>query len=269
MIYSLKVVPAIVATLIVAVTRPQAPAQDTQRQLCDIRLSSAVGKVLDGVEHEYGKPVVCRLDVLRGEAAKFDLSTGIPVVTLDKTDGKSEGEILHELLHLQIRADLVTVVFLPPLPPPDVSKATLDKVMWDLTELMDHSLMYPQMRSMGFDPDKYDRTGIERGLSMPKGHPPWGKYPPQIRAMAFANLTLVSNRALVKRLEDSIDRAGWHDSVVLGEKIEELVRSGEVGTRDGRARTSILCLNLLFGNKFEMRWEYKEFVLSLGTGPIH
>jgi hypothetical protein len=125
---------------------------------CGIPLSAPVRDLLTQFERDSGKRVICKaqLNLLaeRKQWARHKWINESPTIFLDTEQGQSEDEILHELLHLQIE-NKSGIWHVAAAPPDQIAEGILGR----LNDAYDHAVMYPQMRMMGFDPDKKERMG--------------------------------------------------------------------------------------------------------------
>jgi hypothetical protein len=181
---------------------------------------------------------------LSGQRANYTFipdgtALGKPLITLDENEGKSEEEVLHELLHLQLVVKRGVEIKGFSLPP-GVDEA-LPKAAPQLLDIFEHWVFYPQMYSMGFDPNKKlseefkDIISKDTALSSP-----WFNRTPILRAVKYAEVAAVNNDPdLTRTLEGWFTRRGWVEYIATGKRLEKsirAIRAADVTTLDGEGR---------------------------------
>jgi hypothetical protein len=253
--------------------------QNPQNSLCGVQLrTAAVRQLLQELDNHYGKPVKCQLDPrlheIRSDWARHDVlqdgsKLGEPTITLDEKLSASEDEIAHELLHLQIQAKVGYQRFgvRPWDLPSSIDRNNFVYVAGNLLDALDHFVMYPKLRKMGFDPDKKERDSL---LSrMAKTGRPFGEETSLAsRALWYAeSATTFNDQELITRLEDSMERAGWHDSLMLGRELRDSIKKAELTTLSGIGAEEVAGLKILYGSKLHVKWEYDGTNVYLVAAP--
>jgi len=142
--------------------------------LCGVTLRASVVRLKQQVEKMYGESVECHavpgLDQSAGDFAKisFGSSDGkcVPMISLDAERGIHEIDVTHELEHAELAAEGFPLLL--PIPPVGVDGKQLSYAVRILRDLLEHRLMYPRMRMLGFDPAARGRRAIDAAIVHPK-----------------------------------------------------------------------------------------------------
>lgn len=255
-------------------------AQSLPSSVCNVPIRESVAHILETVEHEFGKPVVCEITdstgdygnsnaivlslgprpTVRGDGSKL----GIPVIVLNKSPWRTDSEILHELFHLDLIAHGFPADIGIRAIPPGTDRTSLATVGPILKEGIEHHIFYPRMRSMGFDPDRIYRDELETALSA-SNISGWNQNP-MLRSVhyAYAAVTIADAR-FMRDVDAAYRMKGWGNNLAVGRRLKDAVLSTKLTTGDGEAKALITCLNILFDNQFPMRWSFEGPTLYLGT----
>jgi hypothetical protein len=153
-------------------------------------------------------------------------------------------DIAHELFHLKLIAE--GFPFYSFQPPPDVDQTMFMFAAGALTDVLEHRLFFPQMRSMGLDPTTKQRRDLE--LIMHQDDKGWNN--PIYAAIHYLEHALQDNNdALVEKIDGWYRRRGWTQALDLGKKMKALILLHNPRTARQIQWELRACLNLLFGNK--------------------
>lgn len=202
------------------------------------------------VEKEFGKPVECRLTEMAagkwGQAyPETDGSERRPVIEENENRPPDESEILHELLHLGLfgRGFPSKTKIAESLGPDD---RAIGAWTYQIANLLQHMLIYPTMKKMGFSPAQKESAQLDQILQHP--FPPLISRPVEVNwSIHYAEAVLLYDDAsLVNRLESRIASAGWDDYVIsLGKELVESIRKSPYSTPKGSVAETMNCLNII------------------------
>jgi hypothetical protein len=187
---------------------------------------------------------------------------GSPYIALDPVLGTNEMEVVHELSHLQLIAQGFPANIAVPVIPAGVDRDSLYEALRTLPDILWHRLFYPRMRRMGFAPDRKFRSQMEAEMANPNSA---GRS--AVRAAVEYAYVAVLDRdpAFVARVEKWYRKRGWTEGLAKGKSLHDSIIRASPTSPDDSARELIICLNILFENKFPARWGFRNYNLYLGT----
>jgi hypothetical protein len=230
------------------------PDELLRSSFCGIAIRPSVARVLQDVEQKFGKPVRCEVvSSLTGSEGGWSsadvLPDGTPRIKLDKVAGRTENEVILELLHLQLIADGFPDTFQLQVPM-GVDANSLANAARQLNSLIQHRLTYPKMREMGFDPTKNYRPEIEHNISGDRP-PPWSNQMPILFSVHYARVALlVDDPGLSRDLESWYKSRGWVQYIEKGKLVISSILAADPKTPDQATKELVACLNILFEGKF-------------------
>jgi len=234
-----------------------AAGQSTASPLaCGIPLRPSSKSLLQDVERRFEKPVQCRIvtNLAQGEGGRASEeleADGTPLIKLDSTLGRSETEVVHELFHLQLRAqgfpqDFATTI------PPGVDVKILRRAALNISGMLEHRLFYSSMRKMGLEPTKAYREELESHIAQDQP-PPYANHP-ELLAVDYAVVVLVVNDPSLKQKVGAwYERHGWQDAMNRGKRLVSYVLQENPNTPDKKRVALAGCLETVFGDKFEIQ----------------
>ena len=220
--------------------------------LCGIELSPPSLALFRDVQNRLGKSIRCETHLEFGILGASDVAAdGTPEIVLDKYEGKTEENLVHELFHLQLRAKGFPQRFQVSASR-RTNKQLVQQVAEQLGSLIEHRLFYPQMRGMGFDPTLQYREGLEALLSEDKlyGPPASGK-----RIVTYAEVSLlIQDPAITRRVEAWYTRHGWTDELSRGKRLVHYVATFNPDTPEKKRTAVGAGLAIVFGHRFDLTW---------------
>lgn len=238
---------------------PQPSATPSQnRQLFGIGLGPSAQALLNDVESLYGKKVI-ELDNTNGEVSDLGdagsnvLPDGTPVISLNNKLDKNEGTMVHELFHLKLFAQGFST-------PPGIrigdNGKTFDTslfvqlVMALVYSPLQHSIFFPEMRRMGFDPDKEQRNTVLKAIQEKKFEFPEKMSltdKDRLIAMYYFQFSMhFTDKKLLSMMTKLFKTAGWIKSLQMGEAMVRIARTNYPYTPQSLIDTFISCLNILY-----------------------
>lgn len=220
--------------------------------LCGIELSHLSLELFHDVETRLGKAIRCETHMEFGTLGASDVGVdGTPEIVLDKYEGRTEENLVHELFHLQLRARGFPQRFR--VKAPRTSHAEfVQTIAEQLASLIEHRLYYPQMRQMGFDPTLQYRQALETWMSQDKLY---GSSVAAKRTVNYAEISLlIHDPALNRRVEEWYARHGWNDQLSRGKKLTQYLTTFNPDTPAKKRAAVPACLEIVFGRKFAVTW---------------
>ena len=190
---------------------------DPEVVFLDVKLSAPAVALLREVERIYGKPVVGEKTPLSGDtwaSSRID-DNGTPRVRVAPPGEGDESTLVHELLHLKLRAQGAPVFYWLS----DGGEPALDALLAVQAQLYDaiqHRAFAPEMRRLGFEPSGRLRESLRKMIATRNldGSPTnFGKALVMIR-------TFIEFGAGVemKSIRDWYAAEGWTDALALGNR---------------------------------------------------
>jgi hypothetical protein len=149
---------------VAAAAQPATDAPDVV--FLDVTLSRAAVDLLREVERIYGKQVAAEKTALPGDtwaSSRID-DDGTPRVRVAPPGEGDESTIVHELLHLKLRAEGAPVFYWLS----DGGEKALDAliaVQGQLYDAIQHRAFAPEMRRLGFEPSERLRQSLRRMIA--------------------------------------------------------------------------------------------------------
>jgi hypothetical protein len=234
---------------------------------CGVPIGTAATKLLRSVEREFGKPVECQVKPMASESGfgfvKSDGTLlGTPCIELDPLLGVNETEVVHELFHLRLNAHGFPANIAIPVIPVGVDRNSLSTTVQLLSDTLGHRLFYPKMVTMGFDPDQKYRSQVQAAMASPNTPDQSGL----VGAVQYAYVAVLErDPAFVRSVETWYRKQGWTKSLTQGRRLRDSIIHSAPKSPDESAKELIVCLNILFDNKFPAKWAIKDRTLYLGT----
>ena len=220
--------------------------------LCGIELSPPSLALFRDVEGRLGKSIRCETHLEFGILGASEVAAdGTPEIVLDRYQGKTEENLVHELFHLQLRAKGFPQRFQVSVSR-NTKKQLAQQVAEQLGYLIEHRLFYPQMRGMGFDPTLQYREGLEALMSGDKlyGPPASAK-----RAVTYAEVSLlIQDPAITRRVAAWYARHGWTDQLSRGKRLVHYLTTFNPDTPEKKRTAVGGGLAIVFGDSFDLTW---------------
>lgn len=255
---------------------------ERKSHLFGVKLGTEAAKLLAEVESLYGRPVVEK-DLTNtnqkdgiGDAGSNILQDGSPVIIVNTTTDKDEKSIVHELYHLKLFAQGYSQ------PPPiwdgkGYSNASFTHLISALIyDPLTHSLIFPEMRRMGIDPDKAQRETVKQAIkdrefeSVKSRTPSEGK---RFLAMYYFEFSMnLADTNLLSEMRELYKTAGWTEALDKGMKMVSLAKATRPMTPESMVEVYINCLNILYAGEatFSLnRWVQKfEFLPNIRAAVL-
>jgi hypothetical protein len=249
-----------------------------------IELSPPAQQLLREVEAAYGESVLEK-EVDTWEASHYGESSvtsdGTPAVTINTSTGRTEATIVHELLHLKLRAEGFPILAFE-FPAGKNTQANREYMAWigfHLRDPIQHWIFYPQIRDIGIDPDAELKAEFEAALER-------GNFVNLNAATKREALTLYYLKAalqlndpdMVNRIVRWYKKKEWKKSLILGEKLVQVVLNSRPQTPKEEISVFLQCLNLLLRGaaKFELaEWKtetwgtFNQTLAIIKILPLH
>lgn len=220
--------------------------------LCGIELSRPSLELLHDVERRLGKTIRCETHLEYGTLGASDVAAdGTPEIVLDRYEGRTEENVVHELFHLQLRAKGFPQRFKVKAVRTS-NPEFVQSVAEQLASLIEHRLYYPQMRQMGFDPTLQYRQALETWMSQDKLY---GASVAAKRTVNYAEVSLlIQDPALTRRVEAWYGRRGWNGQLSRGKKLARYLATFNPDTPEKKGKAVPACLEIVFGRKIAVTW---------------
>lgn len=142
--------------------RSGAPRLGNRRKLCEVQLSPRGLELLSEVEKAFNRQILDRwYKNMNLSAAALIAPDGTPTIRCNPAHRDLNEEIIvHELSHLRLRA--------AGFPTTEFSGIEADISRWiheNLYETIQHWIMYPHLRKLGYSPDAAKKRDVERVIS--------------------------------------------------------------------------------------------------------
>jgi hypothetical protein len=234
------------------------------RRLFAVSLSPATSQILTDVENAYGLPI--REEVVENWEAShygenFVDSNGTPVIRLNRFTGQTESTILHELLHLRMKAKGFPSLSFE-LSAGDATESNKEWIRWLGFHLQDpilHWMFYPDMRRLGVNPDSELEAEFEEILKAGRFPNLAGASEKEALILYYlkARLQLDSN-SLLARIDEFYQRNGWTAERTLANRLFDLILNANPDTPEKEIKAFIECVNVLLQGRAQFRlkkWE--------------
>lgn len=241
------------------------------RKLFGIELRPSAQALLNEVENLYGKRVIEQDNINIktksgiGDAGSRVLIDGSPIITINYNSGKNEDSIVHELFHLKLYAQGYSTA--PGIRIGNTGK-TFDTsifvhaIMGFIHDPLQHSLFFPKMRKMGFDPDKGQRDTVSKAIREGKFELLDNLSPidtDRFLAMYYFQFSMhFTDTKLLSDMTRLFKRAGWIKPLAMGEAMLRIARRAYPYTPQTLIDTFIRCLNVLYEG--ESRYTFAQWV---------
>ena len=233
---------------------PRPGVRSHSSELCGITLRPAAAKLLNDVQKGLAMPVHCslrkHLESAEGASATSGISDGQPWIELDESAGRTEADVVHELLHLKLKARGFPrdfVVHAPAGVDPELVRLAAGQIF----SLLEHRLMFPEMRRMGFDPVRRYRKEVEaymRGTPLPSSVVLF----PELQTIGYAHVVLlIGDATLTRRVEKWYVEEGWRQQLVRGRELVSYIQNANPATAEGEKNSLLVCLEEVFDRKFQ------------------
>jgi hypothetical protein len=235
-----------------------------------IELSAPAEELLRDVESAYGKPV-SEIEENTWEPSRYGQSIvkpdGTPTITINSSTGRTEATIVHELLHLKLRAEGFPILGYE-FPADTNTTANKEYMIWIGAHLRDpiqHWIFYPRMQDLGVDPDMELRIEFEAALER-------GYFLNLNAATKSVALTLYYLKAalqlndpkMLNRIVRWYKKRDWKKPLSLGEQLVQVVLDSNPQTPREEIAVFLRCLNLL--QKGAAKFELSDWnTQTLGT----
>lgn len=238
------------------------------RKLFGIQLRPSAQALLSEVENLYGKTVVeadntnSESKSALGDAASNVLPDGAPVISINVTSGKNEDSIVHELFHLKLFAQGHST---PPAIRIGNTGKTFDTgvivhlIMGLVHGPLQHSLFFPEMRRMGFDPDGEQRETVLKAIRGGKFEVIEGLSAAdrdRLLAMYFFEFSMhFTDVKLLSAMAGWFKNAGWIKPLAMGEAMVGVARKAYPYTPQTLIDTFVRCLNVLYEGESQFTFD--------------
>jgi len=242
------------------------PTNQTDRtSLLGIDLTPAAQQLLREVGELYGIPVQVEIVASLPGGSHGDsavLSDGTPLVRINAATGKTERNIVHELLHLKLANKGFAAVEFETPEGKVVDQTFGDWLRNDINDPIMHFIFYPQMREMGLMPAFLLKVKLEDDIER-------GDYEGEVNSLNrvvnyFEAALELNDTQLLHRIEQWYQEKGWTDSLTLGKRVAEIVSAANPQTPEDHIDTLIGCLNVLLLNRFQFK-EWTSSVIGAHT----
>lgn len=237
------------------------------RRLFAVRLSPPTSQILTDVENAYGLPIQEEV-VENWEAShygeNFVDSNGTPVIRLNKFTGQTESTILHELLHLRMKAKgFPSLSFeFSAGDAKESNKEWLRCLGFHLQDPILHWMFYPDMRRLGVNPGSELEAEFEEILKA-------GRFPNLARGSKKEALILyclkarlqLDSKSLLARMDEFYQRNDWTTERTVANQLFDLILKANPDTPEKEIRVFIECSNVLLQGRAQFRlkgWEEEK-----------
>jgi len=243
------------------------PTNQTDRtSLLGIDLRPEAQELLREVGELYGRSVQIEVvESLPGHGVSSILADGTPLIRINSVTGRTERNIVHELLHLKLAKEgFATIDF--KFPGGVVFDQTFGE--WIINNINDpilHFILYPKMREMGLDPaillnakveediERGDYEGLTGSLAERES---------EVRTVGYFEAVLeLNDEQLLYQLEQWYEEKDWTDSLAIGKRLAEIVSAANPQTPEAHIETLISCMNAFYKNK--ILFQFKEWTSSM------
>jgi hypothetical protein len=253
----------------------QSKPTTTRKELFGIQLRPRAIELLAEVEKLYGRPVVEEDNTNTvsksglGDAAANILRNGSPVIKINTLKGKDEDSIVHELFHLKLFAQGYS---LPPAIRKDgkfTEEAFVHILSAFIHDPLQHSIIFPEMRKMGFDPDSLQRVTVRKAIKTKKfdieGRSPSDTS--RILALYYFQFSLhIEDKDLLSAMEKLYTSSEWDDALSKGRRMLAAAKAAAPYTPETMIAAYVKCLNIFHEN--EVQFFFNQWVQKYDDIPV-
>jgi hypothetical protein len=228
------------------------------RRLCEIQLSPNGLRILSELEQTFKKQVRDQWsNDLDRPAAGLITSHGIPTIRCHQPRRDlNEERIIHELSHLKLRAaGFPTIEF------NGIERNLSQWINDDLYDSIQHWIMYPDLRKLGYSPDAARKSEVQRAIAEDKFKDK--PLPPSDIISRYFRVALESNDPLLlDQLSKWYLRQGWDAHLKKARSLVQFIKDTNPTTGDQAVQSLIHVANVLFEPylTFQVeRWEGKQW----------
>ena len=227
------------------------------RKLCEIELSPSGLKLLSEVEQKFNKQV-------RDQWSKEMARPTTALITPDGTPtirchqprrDLSEEIIVHELYHLRLRA-----AGFPTLEFNGIERNLSQWIDDDLYDSIQHWIMYPYLRKLGYSPDVARKSEVERAIAEDKFTDK--PLPPSDIISRYLRVALESNDPLLlDQLSEWYLRRGWDAQLQKARSLVQFIKDTNPTTAEQAVQSLIEIADVLFEPYLTFQvehWETKQ-----------
>jgi len=229
-----------------------------QTALLGVCLSKQPATLLKEVEQLCGAPVHARLGT-EYNVGGADVSEQGPFIVINpyvlkETKTRQEAAIVHELLHLKLRAKGFGGVKYEPTETRfyNIAGPFLEEMVGLIHAPIEHYIIFPEMRGMGFDPGIEVKHYCSSVLEGKEKEP----IDDDQRAVFFFRALLETNdQKLISKLMSFYESKHWNGPMALGKKLAQIVKDSNPRAPDDVANVYASCMNTLLERR--ARLEFK------------
>lgn len=246
---------------------------DACRTILGVELTSSQSALVTEIESHYANPIRARLGTKYGVGGSGFDDDGTPYVELNHAVMKfgirrRQSAVLHELFHLKFRVDgHGGVIFeFANRSARDNSGGFFLEMVSLVRDPIEHTLIFPRMRSLGCDPTIELRSFAERVVK--------GALPPPIdpdqRSVFYMRVLLeVDDPKVLAAVRAWYRSNGWQDDEKRGERMARIVWNDSPQTPTAIAETFVRVLNSLLNGRADLDFRgWAEEVKGPVTVPV-
>ncbi len=197
------------------------------------------------------------------------LSDGTPIITIHMKEAKTEYAIVHELYHLKlftIGLSLTPIIW-------DGNTKIIEPFVRQFSasvyDPLQHSLFYPKLREMGFDPDEGQREDFKKDLE-------------KVRIVGVKKITSTESKKilimdyfqhslhfedkkLLSEMTEIYKYAGWKEELIKGKEMVFIAKSANLYQPDSMIEAYKKCLNILY--KGEAKFTFDRWLQPFPNLP--
>jgi hypothetical protein len=212
------------------------------RKLCEIELSPNGLKLLSEVEQTFNKQVRDQWSKdMNLSAAALIAPDGTPTIRCNPARRDLNEEIIvHELSHLRLRA-----MGFPTLEFNGIERNISQWIDEDIYDMVQHRIMYPHLRKLGYSPDAARKRVVERAIAENRftDEP----LPPSDIISRYLRVALESSDPLlVDKLSEWYLRRGWDAQLKKARSLVEFIKDTNPATPEQAVQSVIELANVLF-----------------------
>ena len=231
----------------------------TKGRLCEIELSPNGLKLLSEIEQTFNKQVRDQWSKdMDRDAAGLITPDGTPTIKCGQAQDLNEEMIVHELSHLGLRAAGFPTLEFTGIEP-NISQ-WIDENLYDTIQ---HWIMYPRLRKLGYTPDGAKKTNVKRVISENKF--PDEPIPPSDIISRYVRVALESSDPLLPdQFGEWYMRRGWDKHLRKAQNLVQFMKRTNPATPEQAIQAVIELANAVLEPylTFQVeRWEAE----SLGS----
>jgi hypothetical protein len=211
------------------------------RTLCEIELSPNGLKLLSEIEQTFNKKVRDQWSKdMDRHAAGLIASDGTPTIRCHQSRRDLNEEIIvHELSHLRLRAmGFPTLEFI------GIERSISQWIDADIYDTVQHRIMYPHLRKLGYSPDATRKRIVEREIAENRftGEP----LPPSDIISRYLRVALESSDPLlIDQLSEWYLRRGWDAQLKKARSLVQFIKDTNPTTPEQAVQSVIELANVL------------------------